>query len=225
MKKTSRISFGNLNNHSRNKINKIDIFEWEKHKSLNKVMHIKAFKDINISWDKVISLANESLLDQGDIYTAIRKIQQRGYETSKYVYENDLASIVGTIGYMQFVSKLPSQAKEIDEAVDDIDKMLNLDIKRNSVQLFCNVVSTSYVSEIHSDPWDSAVFQVKGETVWDMFTEDRKDILQSVVLEEGDLLLVPRKALHRVTSRSSRVTLNFTIPGSSSQQLTEKGNE
>jgi hypothetical protein len=180
-------------------------------------MHIKEFNNLEVSWDSILFLANSASADEPN--PSVRKVEQSGYENSKYVYQNDLASILGTIGYLQFVSKMPSSISEIDDLVKNIDVMLGIDVKRDSFQVFCNVVSTPYISQIHFDPWASAVFQIKGTTLWDIFSEDGKDITDSILLEEGDLILVPKKALHRITSNSSRATLNFIIPGTLNQNL------
>jgi hypothetical protein len=44
-----------------------------------------------------------------------------------------------------------------------------------------------------------------------MYKEDKNDIIESICLGEGDLLMLPAGAVHRITSNSSRVTLNFPI--------------
>jgi mannose-6-phosphate isomerase-like protein (cupin superfamily) len=185
----------------------IDIKKWEDYKTSSKVLHIKSFKQLDTSWDSIIDLANRSLHTASDTYAEVNK----NYPEDKYVYQNDVASILRTIGYVQFISQMPLIAKEIDQSVKEIDKVFGSEVERTSVQFFCNLFATEYVSEVHSDPWDAVVLQIKGTTIWDMYTEDKNNIVDSIALEQGDLLLVPTGAVHRVTSNSSRATLNFPI--------------
>ena len=185
----------------------IDMIKWKENKSSNKVLHIKSFKDLDVSWDSMIDLINQSLHTGSDTYVDANK----NYPQDKYVYQNDVASIIRTIGYVQFISQMPISVNEINQSIKEIDTAFGSMVERTSVQFFCNLFATEYVSEVHDDPWDSVVLQVKGSSTWDMYTEDKKDIIDSILLEEGDLLLVPKGAVHRVTSSSSRATLNFPI--------------
>jgi cupin superfamily acireductone dioxygenase involved in methionine salvage len=173
----------------------IDIKKWEDYKTSSKVLHIKSFKQLDTSWDSMIDLINKALHTGSD----------------KYVYQNDVASVLRTIGYVQFISQMPISISEIHNSIKEIDTAFGSTVERTSVQFFCNLLATEYVSEVHSDPWDAVVLQIKGTTIWDMYTEDKNDIIESITLEEGDLLLVPTGAVHRVTSNSSRATLNFPI--------------
>jgi tellurite resistance-related uncharacterized protein len=185
----------------------IDLNKWAEYRSSKKIMHIKEFKELDISWDRLIDLMNKSSAKESDIFSTMN--QQ--YVQPKYVYKNCISSIIGTIGYVQFVAHLPIILNEIDYAIKTIDNVFGLTKKRDAVQFFCNLVDTEYISETHADPWDAAVLQVKGTTMWDMYTEDGQTITDSVYLEEGDLMLVPKGSVHRVTSNSSRATLNFNI--------------
>jgi mannose-6-phosphate isomerase-like protein (cupin superfamily) len=185
----------------------IDLNKWENYRSSKKIMHIKRFKEVDVSWDSLIDLMNKSLSEDSDILSTMNK----NYSEPKYIYKNRVASIIGTIGYVQFVPKLPLLLNQIDYAIKTIDNIFRQNKQRDAVQLFCNLVATEYISEIHADAWDAVAFQLKGTTIWDIFTEDGQDILESVSLEEGDLMLVPANAIHRVTSNSSRATLNFRI--------------
>lgn len=185
----------------------IDIVEWEICKSNNKIMQINNFKKFDVSWEVIIDLINDALSKESDVNANIND----GYSKPKYVKKNAVSSILGTIGYVQFSSEISVIPKEINSYIEIIDKILNYKLKRNFVQIFCNMLSMEYQSEIHSDPWDGVVFQLKGTTTWDTFNEDKTDIIDSIVLEEGGLLLVPKGAIHRVTSNSSRATLNFGL--------------
>ena len=185
----------------------IDLNKWKTYRSSKKIMHIKGFKDVDVSWDSLIDLMNKSLSKETDILSTMNK----NYSEPKYIYKNRVASVIGTIGYVQFVPELPLLLNEIDYAIKTIDNIFRQTHQRDAVQLFCNLVATEYVSEIHADAWDAVAFQLKGTTIWDIFAEDGQNILESVALEEGDLMLVPANAVHRVTSNSSRATLNFRI--------------
>lgn len=185
----------------------IDLNKWKNYRSSKKIMHIKGFKDVDVSWDSLIDLMNKSLSKETDILSTMNK----NYSEPKYVYKNRVSSIIGTIGYVQFVPELPLLLNEVDYAIKTIDNIFRQPNQRDAVQLFCNLVATEYVSEIHSDAWDAVAFQLKGTTTWDIFDEDGQTILESIPLEEGDLMLVPANAVHRVTSNSSRATLNFRI--------------
>ena len=185
----------------------IDLNKWEIYRSSKRIMHIKSFKDIDVSWDSLIDLMNKSLSKESDILSTMNK----NYSEPKYIYKNRVASIIGTIGYVQFVAELPLLLNQVDYAIKTIDNIFRQTNKRDGVQLFCNLVATEYISEIHSDAWDAVAFQLKGTTIWDIFAEDEQTIVESISLEEGDLMLVPANAVHRVTSNSSRATLNFRI--------------
>jgi hypothetical protein len=185
----------------------IDLNKWKNYRSSKKIMHIKGFKDVDVSWDSLIDLMNKSLSKETDILSTMNK----NYSEPKYVYKNRVSSIIGTIGYVQFVPELPLLLNEVDYAIKTIDNIFRQPNQRDAVQLFCNLVATEYVSEIHSDAWDAVAFQLKGTTTWDIFDEDGQTILECIPLEEGDLMLVPANAVHRVTSNSSRATLNFRI--------------
>jgi|LauGreDrversion4_2_1035121.scaffolds.fasta_scaffold04379_16 hypothetical protein len=185
----------------------IDIKKWEDYKTSSKVLHIKSFKQLDTSWDSMIDLINKALHTGSDTYVDVNK----NYKEDKYVYQNDVASVLRTIGYVQFISQMPISISEIHNSIKEIDTAFGSTVERTSVQFFCNLLATEYVSEVHSDPWDAVVLQIKGTTIWDMYTEDKNDIIESITLEEGDLLLVPTGAVHRVTSSSSRATLNFPI--------------
>jgi hypothetical protein len=187
--------------------NSIDVSIWEGYKSSNKVFKVKSFKDLNLSWDIIIDLINEALHTPSASFTDANN----NYTQDKYVYQNDVASILKTIGYVQFISKTPTISNTINELVNEIDNIFLPKNERTYIQFFCNLVSTNYVSEVHSDPWDAVVVQLKGSTTWDIYDENKNNILESISLEEGDLLLVPSGAIHKVTSSSSRVTLNFPI--------------
>jgi hypothetical protein len=156
----------------------------------------------------MIILVNKALLNESDAYVNINN----NYKEPKYLYQNDVSSVKEAMGYLQFISQMPTSIENVNEMINDIDSSLGLNIKRESVQFFCNFLSVNYISEIHSDPWDAVVFQTKGTTIWDIFTEDKETITESIALEPGDLILVPKGLVHRVSSNSSRATLNFPIP-------------
>ena len=185
----------------------IDIVEWEICRSNNKIMQINNFKKFDVSWEVIIDLINDALSKESDVNANIND----NYSKPKYVKKNAVSSLLGTIGYVQFSSEISVIPKEINSYIEIIDKILDYKPKRNFVQIFCNMLAMEYQSEIHSDPWDGVVLQLKGATTWDTFSEDKTDIIDSIVLEEGDLLLVPKGVIHRVTSNSSRATLNFGL--------------
>lgn len=185
----------------------INTIEWEVCRHNNKIMQIKNFNAFDVPWDTMIELINDALHKESDVYSNIND----NYVEPKYITQNAVSSIIGTIGYVQFSSEVSRIPKEIIHCIDKIDKMLKYNLKRNFVQFFCNMLAMDYQSEIHSDPWDGVVLQIKGTTIWDTFNEDKTDILDSIVLEQGDLLLVPKGTIHRVTSNSSRATLNFGL--------------
>jgi len=189
-------------------VNSINLKEWDMCKSSNKILHIKNFRDLDVSWDKMIILVNRALLNESDAYVNINN----NYKEPKYLYQNDVSSVKEAMGYLQFISQMPNPIENVNEMINDIDSSLGLNIKRESVQFFCNFLSVSYISEIHSDPWDAVVFQTKGTTIWDIFAEDKETITESIELKQGDLILVPKGLVHRVSSNSSRATLNFPIP-------------
>jgi hypothetical protein len=96
----------------------------------------------------MIKIINQSLHTVSDTYVDANK----NYPEDKYVYQNNVASIIRTIGYVQFVSQMPILVNEINQFVKEIDTAFGSTVERTAVQFFCNLfdlVILQFLKKLH----------------------------------------------------------------------------
>jgi len=85
--------------------------------------------------------------------------------------------------------------------------------------IYCSKRKDAKVFPIHADSTDNFLFHVRGKIRWFIYNEfhnkgmpyrpDSTTLLDSFVLEEGDLLYIPKGQFHRVETLSPRISISF----------------
>ena len=93
--------------------------------------------------------------------------------------------------------------------------------------IYCSKRKDAKVFPIHADSTDNFLFHVRGKIRWFIYNEfhnkgmpyrpDSTTLLDSFVLDEGDLLYIPKGQFHRVETLSPRISISF--------HFTERGNK
>ena len=93
--------------------------------------------------------------------------------------------------------------------------------------IYCSKREDAKVFPIHADSTDNFLFHVRGKIRWFIYNEfhnkgmpyrpNSTTLLESFVLDEGDLLYIPKGQFHRVETLSPRISISF--------HFTERGNK
>lgn len=85
--------------------------------------------------------------------------------------------------------------------------------------IYCSGQKDAKVFSIHSDSTDNFLFHVRGKIRWFIYNEFHRPgmpynpgsatLLESFVLDEGDLLYIPKGQYHRVETLSPRISISF----------------
>jgi len=85
--------------------------------------------------------------------------------------------------------------------------------------IYCSKRKDAKVFPIHADSTDNFLFHVRGKIRWFIYKEfhnkgmpyrpDSTTLLESFVLDEGDLLYIPKGQFHRVETLSPRISISF----------------
>jgi len=85
--------------------------------------------------------------------------------------------------------------------------------------IYCSKREDAKVFPIHADSTDNFLFHVRGKIRWFIYNEfhfpgmmyspQSTTLLESFVLDEGDLLYIPKGQYHRVETLSPRISISF----------------
>lgn len=84
--------------------------------------------------------------------------------------------------------------------------------------LYCTKKADGYCFPIHADSTDNFLFHVTGNVKWYMYHEfaegqtyrpDDATLEEEFVLNDGDLLYIPKKKYHRVDTLGPRISISF----------------
>ena len=85
--------------------------------------------------------------------------------------------------------------------------------------IYCSNQKHAKTFSIHADSTDNFLFHVRGKIRWYIYKEfhnkgmpyrpDSTTLLDSFVLDEGDLLYIPKGQFHRVETLSPRISISF----------------
>ena len=95
--------------------------------------------------------------------------------------------------------------------------------------MYCSKKADAHCFPTHADSTDNFLFHVRGDVEWYLYNEyaEGKDgkrhrredatLNQSFTLSPGDLLYIPKKLYHKVTTTGPRISISF--------HFTERGTE
>lgn len=118
-------------------------------------------------------------------------------------------------GYFQYIMAVPSNYKYIDDIMQKFAKEIAPEelVWPSFIQVFSNLISENYITTKHRDNWNGLFIQVLGQVKWEVYLD--KEVVepkQSIIVNPGDLILVPSGVLHKVTALTPRASINMAFP-------------
>jgi len=101
---------------------------------------------------------------------------------------------------------------ECKDVVDFFNEVY--DEKANGGATFLNIVGNGMMVPTHVDDIDSVFWQCQGSTVWEVFLNQQDkskgvDPVQTVLVEPGDVVVVPKGVFHGLNPHVSRAAIAF----------------
>jgi ribosomal protein L16 Arg81 hydroxylase len=94
---------------------------------------------------------------------------------------------------------------------------------RSQVNVYASPCKNSKSFPIHTDNTENFLFHTYGKTKWTLYKEfagkKPKTILEEIILEEGDLLYIPRHQYHKVETIEPRILFSIHFHNKDNQSL------
>jgi mannose-6-phosphate isomerase-like protein (cupin superfamily) len=175
-----------------------------------KILVIKDYTDLNISWDYIVNEIDESMKS--------KDVSELG-DSLAWKKENGL--MIRDLFYMMLTSPFPTNNENINNIAHKFSKiLLNKDIyPLPRICYFINLVSKNKninsqpTAPAHVDNYDAIFIQLIGKTAWKSYLDEKSvSPNESQIVQPGDIIFIPKGVYHEVDSLLPRAGIQISFP-------------
>ena len=175
------------------------------------------FKDY-FSWEEFDNYLNQMNIGQWDRTNQLQIVTDKGRWCKKKSPEKKTRKEVHNLwndGHSFILTLAEFLNKTMWRQCQEFEKHYGV----GQANIYCSKQKDAKVFPIHADSTDNFLFHVRGKIRWFIYNEfhhkgmpyepNSTTLLESFVLDEGDLLYIPKGQFHRVETLSPRISISF----------------